>query len=116
MTGALAVVGPRVGQLIRMLGSDRDGEVLSAVRALGRTLRSVDRDFHDLAAVIERETAAPRGSDHRLMAVWLLKSGSLSAKEQLFVRQMSAWRSEPSEKQAAWLLSIFERVSAGGVP
>jgi hypothetical protein len=41
---ALAVVAPRIGQLIRLLGSNQDGEVVAAARALGRTLASVNAD------------------------------------------------------------------------
>lgn len=110
MTGALAVVAPRLGQLVRLLGSNRDGECLAAARALGRALKSVDADFHTLATLIE--ASASSGGDARAMALWLIRSGArLSAKEQVFVRQMAAWRGEASEKQASWLLSIFERVS-----
>jgi hypothetical protein len=115
MSAALAPIGPRLGQLIRMLGSDRDGEVLSAARALGRTLRSINADFHDLAAAIEREApSANHGpSDHRTMAHWILRSGArLSETERGFVHQMANWRGEPSERQASWLLSIFERASS----
>jgi hypothetical protein len=83
MTAALAVVAPRIGQLIRLLGSDQDGEVVAAARrALGRTLASVNEDFHTLADTIERaiERSAPAAhheyADHRAMARWLLNSGA----------------------------------------
>jgi hypothetical protein len=42
-------IAPRVGYLIRLLGCDRDGEVLVAARALQRTLRDAGFDFHNLA-------------------------------------------------------------------
>ena len=50
---------PRVGSLLRLLGSDQDHEALGAVRALRRTLGGVGLDLHDLASVIERPAAAP---------------------------------------------------------
>jgi hypothetical protein len=119
MTAALAVVAPRIGQLIRLLGSDQDGEVVAAARALGRTLASVNEDFHTLADTIERaiERSAPAAhheyADHRAMARWLLNSGArLSPKEFAFVADMANRFGSLSERQEAWLLAIFERVSA----
>jgi hypothetical protein len=115
MTAALAVVAPRIGQLIRLLGSDRDGEVVAAARALGRTLTSVGADFHTLADTIERSApAAHRGcEDHRAIARWLLDSGArLSPKEWSFVADMANRFGSLSERQEAWLQAIYERVSA----
>ena len=48
---------PRVGQLLRMLGSDQPGEVVAAVGALRRTLVGAGVDLHDLAATVERPVA-----------------------------------------------------------
>jgi hypothetical protein len=112
---ALVVVAPRIGQLIRLLGSDQDGEVVAAARALGRTLASVGEDFHTLADTIER--AAPATThhecDHRSMARWLLDSGArLSPKEWSFVSGMSTRLGSLSERQEVWLRAIFERVSS----
>ena len=44
---------PRLGQLIRMLGSDQDGEALNAARAIARTLESEGKTFHELAVLVE---------------------------------------------------------------
>jgi hypothetical protein len=115
VTAALAVVAPRIGQLIRLLGSDRDGEVIAAVHALARTLMSVGADFHTLADTIERSApAAHHGcDDHRAMARWLLNSGArLSPKEFAFVADMANRFGSLSERQEAWLRAIFERVSS----
>jgi hypothetical protein len=120
MTAALAVVAPRIGQLIRLLGSDQDGEVIAAARALGRTLTSVGADFHSLADTIERSAPAPSPSpahrgceDHRAIARWLLDSGArLSPKEWSFIADMAHRFGSLSERQEAWLQAIYERVSA----
>jgi hypothetical protein len=115
-TTALAVVAPRIGQLIRLLGSDQDGEVVAAARALGRTLTSVGAEFHTLADTIERSAPAAhhRGcEDHRAIARWLIDSGArLSPKEWSFVADMANRFGSLSERQEAWLLAIFERVSS----
>jgi hypothetical protein len=115
MTAALAVVAPRIGQLIRLLGSDQDGEVVAAARALGRTLASVNEDFHTLADAIERSGPAAHHEcdDHRAMAKWIRDSGArLSPKEWSFVADMATRFGSLSERQEAWLRAIYERVSA----
>jgi hypothetical protein len=43
----------RLAAIIRMMSSNKDGDVLNAGRALDRTLKSVGCDIHDLAEVIE---------------------------------------------------------------
>jgi hypothetical protein len=115
---ALAIVAPRLGQLIRLLGSDQDGEVVAAARALRRTLASVDADFHSLAATIERSTpeVSNRGQYWRDMARWLInESGAhLTPKEQAFVCDMATWPGELTDRQEAWLRAIFERASGQG--
>ena len=52
---ALAPIAPKLGKLVRLLASDRDGEALAAARMIGRTLAGANLSFHDLAAVVERE-------------------------------------------------------------
>ncbi len=44
----------RIGALLRMLGSDHDGEALAAARALRRTLGGVGLDLNDLGDAISR--------------------------------------------------------------
>jgi hypothetical protein len=45
-------IDTKIGKLIRLLGSDKDGEVLAAVGALRRALRADGRDLHDLADAV----------------------------------------------------------------
>jgi hypothetical protein len=51
---ALAPISEKIGKLIRMLGSDRDGEVLAAVQAIRRTLHGAGHNFHVLAEAVEK--------------------------------------------------------------
>jgi hypothetical protein len=46
---APAVDADKVAKLVRLLASDKDGEVLAAIAALKRTLVIADMDLHDLA-------------------------------------------------------------------
>jgi hypothetical protein len=54
MTSVLSPIAGRIAQLIRLLSSDRDGEVIAAARALGRTLHGAGLDVHSLAEQIEK--------------------------------------------------------------
>jgi hypothetical protein len=49
---AIAPISDKIGKLIRMLSSDKDGEVMGAVHALRRTLSSAGTDLHALADAI----------------------------------------------------------------
>jgi len=55
-----AETAQRLAKLVRLLASDQDGEVISTVRAIGRTLAAASLDFHALAAVIEEAATRPR--------------------------------------------------------
>jgi hypothetical protein len=127
-----ALASPRIAQLIRLLASDREGEVLAAVRALRRTLASAGADFHDLAQAVEnaavapsprtdRRSSRPRTSRSRSAACesigwqasvrWLLDHPArLTPRGREFVEDMAGWAGKPTKRQAAWLLAILERV------
>ena len=57
MAALPSTILPRVGALLRLLGSDQDGEALGAARALGRTLSASGLDLHALADVVENPPA-----------------------------------------------------------
>ena len=118
MNAALVDVAPRIRRLIRLLGSDCDGEALAAVRALGRTLASIGEDFHTLANAVESapERSAPAAhrecEGHREVARWILNSGAyLSFKERSFVTNVASRFGSLSPRQETWLADILERVS-----
>ena len=60
---ALAPLGPKFGKLVRLFGSDQEGEVLGAVRAAERMLTTAGLDWHALAAALEhgRDLDEPEG-------------------------------------------------------
>src|SRR5271165_3861258 len=99
-----------------MLGSDKDGEALAAARAIGRTLKSVNSDFHELAARIEKTTPVVASTDGispywaQDAAIDVLDSGMpLSAREREFLSHMTKWSGRPTERQAAWLKALIKR-------
>jgi hypothetical protein len=118
----LAPIAARLGQLIRLLDSDRDGEVISAARALGRTLRAAGADFHLLAETVGRgaapeERTAPCAGNTRHWrgcADWLAFNAmdDLNEREREFVSDLRYWGNEPTKKQAAWLRRLYDRERA----
>jgi hypothetical protein len=54
MTSNLAPIADKLGKMIRMLGSDRAGDVIAAARAIKRTLHNEGLDIHALAEGIEK--------------------------------------------------------------
>jgi hypothetical protein len=110
----MSALTPQVGKLIRLLGSDKDGEVVSAAHALGRTLKAHGHDWHDLAEICERHLARPtipaRPAWQMLAQECLRQGGAYRLKqgERQFLVSMSNWTTEPSERQWTWLRAIAD--------
>jgi len=114
-------IAPKLTKLLPLLGSDKDGEVLATVSAIGRLLSTAHLDWHDLAALIEHGYATParpqtNGPRWQDMAKDLLARGSfvLRDAERDFLESMAHWPTAPSDKQTEWLQSISDRVQAWG--
>jgi hypothetical protein len=109
----LATLTLRLGKIIPLLGSDRDGEVIGAARAIDRLLKSVGRDWHDVAALLRlpaqcRQIAA---DDWQSVAQFCVQnSARLSERELDFLATLASWRGRPTEKQFAWLRKIAARL------
>jgi hypothetical protein len=71
LTSTLAPIADRLGKLIRLLSSDRDGEVVATAHAIRRTLQSAGLDVHALAAQVEK----PLGSFNEAEARKLYDAG-----------------------------------------
>jgi hypothetical protein len=117
-------VSARVGQLVRLLASDRSGEVISAAAAIVRTLAHAGADIHTLADIVERglqrRTPEPSRPHHQEPRDYLAlarrcwcRRHELAEHERRFVLSMMEWRGEPTERQAAWLLAIAHRLQGG---
>ena len=116
-------IAPTIAKLLRLLASDKPGELVASVHAMRRVLGSAELDLHDLANVVEfaarREapqvaSATADDDDAREMIRCCREcSDLLSAKELAFVRSMARWRGEPTKRQRAWLSSLYERCMKG---
>ena len=118
-----ADIAPTIAKLLRLLASDKDGEIVASVHALRRVLGSANLDLHDLASVVEfsahREapqiaSATADDDDAREMIRRCCEcSDLLSTKELAFVCSMARWRGQPTERQLAWLFVLYERCMKG---
>src|SRR5262249_37574836 len=129
----------KLGKLIRLLSSDKDGEVLAAARAIGRTLDSEKLTIHDLAEGLasggtkftERDAEeiyrrgkadGRREADHdggfcgvdeptwnEIALECEAASEQLSERERKFVGDMVRWTVRDG-KPTNWLRAIYARV------
>lgn len=131
----------KIGKLLRLLSSDKDAEVISAVCALRRTLDGAGASLHDLADTVEKRATDARkayergffdgrmaerskqAAEAREGLTWKTvadfcheRADTLCEKEQHFVRQMAErtlWCA-PTERQGMWLFSIYIRLGGSG--
>jgi hypothetical protein len=54
----------RLGKMIRLLSSDKPGEVLAAAGAINRAMQSAGMDIHELAEVVESQLKFPLVPHH----------------------------------------------------
>lgn len=117
----LSPILPKLEKLVPRLASDADGEVVSTVRAIDRTLRGAGLDWHDFTSALGPALPPPRPAPRprppqtlREIADWCAFNGAydLSTKELEFVLSMARrLRSrQASEKQAQWLRDIYEKL------
>jgi hypothetical protein len=108
----------RIGQLVRMLGSDKSGEVVAAASAIKRTLAGAGLDMHAFADAAEKALTPPLVPDDdtvSLIRLCLDREDDLNDRERQFIHDLDRLRRrdiKPSPRQEAWLISIFERLRA----
>lgn len=118
--GALVPVAPRLAKLLPRLASPHDGEVLATVAAIRRTLEGAGLDLFALAEAIGEASPKRHTIDSWAdLAAWCRDhdGGRLNETEARFVAQMAdrlLFGGAPSERQAAWLRSIFAKLKVSG--
>jgi hypothetical protein len=109
-------VANKLASLIPLLSSDKSGEVMATAQAIGRTLKSADLDFHDLARVIKAPPPVVQREQRKsylwqVIATACLKHTQayrLNPREVEFLSSMARWPTSPSEKQMGWLETIAD--------
>ena len=113
---AIATLAPQIGKLVRLLSSDKDGEVIAAVRALDRVLKAHKLDFHDLALALCPAGTPVRhraGDWHDTLAFCAANMDRCAPRERAFLRSIAKWRGELSPRQRDWLEAIADRLADG---
>ncbi len=121
-------IAERLKRLLLMLSSNHDGEVVAAAKAVDRTLKAADRDWHDLVETLTSPNPAPYArrrpetpprqdnSDEinwrAMHAFCLQQQDRLRPREAIFVAGLKDWRGNPTSKQLQWLDDIFNRLKA----
>jgi hypothetical protein len=122
MSASFAAIAPQVAKLLCLLASPVDGEVIATVAALRRVLASAHLDLHDLANVVEfsvrREapqiasTIADDLNVREMVRCCYERADLLTEREFDFMCSMARWRGEATERQRAWLASIYHRLES----
>jgi hypothetical protein len=107
-----------VSASLPLLGSDKDGEVVAAARAIGRTLRADGRDWHSLVASIRTKPARTQPTDGHWSGLhWRSAAGFcqqhaewLNAWEAQFIDSLLTRRYPLTAKQKACLENIRQKV------
>jgi hypothetical protein len=110
MTATFAEIAPKLKKLLLVRSSEQPGEVVSVAHAIERMLRTVGADWHDLAAqllVPIKTHAGDRGNWHAMQDV---KRGLLPRPRELEFTISLTGAADPTEKQYAWLSSIYARL------
>jgi hypothetical protein len=111
----------KLGKLIRLLGSDKPGEVVAAANAINRSLQSAGMDIHRLADAVASVPLGPQrspdSSDADDQSRWrdirnfcADRAEFLTKRELQFIASMANWRGRPTPKQLNWLLMIERRI------
>jgi hypothetical protein len=114
MNAAITSIAPQLGKLLLMLSSSHDGEVVAAVRAIDRTLKSNRLDWHDLTQALRLPPSSLRRRDdadwHDLLAFCASRMNQLNNREREFLRSIARWHGDLTEHQRNWLESIADKL------
>jgi hypothetical protein len=111
----------RAARFLRLLGSDKTGEVVAATTALKQALRRAGTDLHALADLVEygaSQQTAP-GMVHQTggwrsdLAACKTRAALLAEDERKFISTIS-WRREPTAQQQHRLRDIALQLRSGG--
>ena len=94
----------RLVKVLGLLGSDAPGERAAAGLKAHELIKSRNLSWGDLIA-----TPAPDRPWHKMAMRCEAHAHLFNTRELAFIRSMTGWRGEMSEKQRAWLVDLFVR-------
>ena len=83
MTDALAPISYKLRAIVKMLSSDRDGEVIGTARALNRLLKAHGSDIHALADRVGQTNGKISEAEMRVLYDAGFKAGMRAAEDKL---------------------------------
>jgi hypothetical protein len=114
----LTPLAPKLGKLLLLLSSNRDGEVIAAARAIDKVLRGAGCDWHDLITTVlppaTQSGSYPR-SERSAIEWCFYHLHLLSSRDAHFIKGLKQQWTSLTDKQRAWLRDIvvrLERVEA----
>jgi hypothetical protein len=110
MSNNSATLTPRLRQLLLMLSSDRPGEVTAAAAAIGRALKAAGTDWHGLVDGLLTPWQDAPDDWETIREFCADRCDLLRPREQEFIESLAEWRGRPTERQLAWLCSIYARL------
>jgi len=113
----LSPIAAELAKLVPLLSSDKDGEVVAAVRAIKRKLDKAGGDFHDLALAITSSKRPDEEGKKPPAAVVMAEAlcaviDTIPPRHHEFVKQMRAstvFEYGLSEKQEKYLTDLYTR-------
>ena len=109
----------RLAKLLGMLGSVHPGERAAAALKADELLKREGLRWSDVIqprepVAIEPDCEPEPEPDWRAMLrACMARTAMLSARELQFIRTLTRWRGEPTEKQFDWLEGIYQRIGGG---
>jgi hypothetical protein len=117
MTGVLDPLATnKLAKICGMFGSAHEGERASAAALADRTVRDLGLTWADVIGVplVPAEPSHEDVSWQDALEVCLGHIGELTPRDRDFIRSLSRWRGEPSQKQQIWLFDVHARIRRGG--
>ena len=100
----------RLKQLVLMLSSDKDGEIVAAAHAIARHLQADGKDWYWLADLLDSKVTVEPFLWHDAVDRLLEKyPHHLSAWETSFLNSMRTWYGQPTPRQGDRLAELFVR-------
>jgi hypothetical protein len=109
MSAGAKTLEQRIAMVIRLLASDKDGEIIAAVHALKRTLRSAGTE-NRLHGADEFIDSSGKPTWQSVALFCQRNKQRLDARHHQFIDDMASrtvWDREPTEKQHKYLFALF---------
>jgi hypothetical protein len=108
------MINERLKKLLLMLSSDHPGEIASAARAIGRTLKEAGTDWHGLVGRLSDPASnndpGAAADLHEMRSFCLQRADLLRPREHEFLNSLATWSGDLTEKQHHWLVAIYGRL------